>query len=43
MRFMLVYCDATKNRRVAAALAELDVTVEEVAFTGHGLTTWSPG
>ncbi len=34
---------ALLKRRVAAALTELGVTVEEVAFTGHGLTTWSPG
>lgn len=41
--FMLVYCDVTKKRRVAAFLTELSVTVEELAFTGPGRTTWSPG
>jgi D-glycero-alpha-D-manno-heptose-7-phosphate kinase len=40
--FMLMYCDFDSKRRVAAALTDLDMTVEEITFAPSGLSTWSP-
>jgi D-glycero-alpha-D-manno-heptose-7-phosphate kinase len=39
--FMLIYCEFAKKYRVAHALEQLGIQVEEVAFTKAGLTTWS--
>ncbi|GAA0492330.1 GHMP kinase [Paractinoplanes deccanensis] len=40
--FMLIYCDFDRRRQVAAALTDLDMTVEEITFAPTGLSTWSP-
>jgi D-glycero-alpha-D-manno-heptose-7-phosphate kinase len=39
--YILLYCDPRRRHRVAQALSDMGATSRELAFTRHGLRTWS--